>query len=231
MRRTLSLIALTVAVSACSTVETGTEATSATLETPDGATTTGAPAATSTTGVTTTAAATTSSSSTTTTTIVPAPGAAALTRVVFEPAPYVLITNVGSLPVDIAGYRLASRARSVELPATSLDAGETVAIGLGGSPPDLVGVVRVVDLGDGLGTIAAGEGELALFASDALDDASAIVDYVEWGSSGHRRSGLAVEAGIWTEGAFVEVPPEAGSIASSGQIGAGQEDWFADLGG
>jgi hypothetical protein len=223
------LAALAFALSACSTVDIGTGTTSTTVGSATGETTTSV--STATTGTPMTTASSAPATTTTTTTIVPAPGAAALTRVVFTPAPYVLITNVGSLPVDVGGHWLASRERSAELPPTSLGAGETVAVGLGGSPPELVGVVGVMDLGQRLGAITADDGELALFASNALDDASAIVDYVEWGSSGHRRSGLAVEAGIWTEGAFVGVPPEAGSIASSGRIGAGPEDWFADLGG
>ncbi len=74
-------------------------------------------------------------------------------------------------------------------------------------------------------------GSWVCIAGAQFDDPSAIVDYVEWGSPGHGRATTAIAAGIWEEGAFIEVPEEATSIASSGLPAAGFEDWFVEIGG
>jgi len=47
------------------------------------------------------------------------------------------------------------------------------------------------------------DSELGLYTTNSFGNADAIVDYVEWGSSGHTRSGVAVAAGIWTTGNFI----------------------------
>ena len=48
------------------------------------------------------------------------------------------------------------------------------------------------------------DGELGLFASDAVDDPDAVRSYVQWGSAGHSYASLAEAAGIWPQGEFVE---------------------------
>lgn len=65
---------------------------------------------------------------------------------------------------------------------------------------------------DGVGAIGAGEtltitstvaipgdnGELGIYTAEDFGNAEAIVAYAEWGSGGHTRSEVAVEAKIWT---------------------------------
>ena len=41
------------------------------------------------------------------------------------------------------------------------------------------------------------DSELGLYTRNSFGDASALVSYLEWGSSGHQRAGLAVGNGIW----------------------------------
>jgi len=41
------------------------------------------------------------------------------------------------------------------------------------------------------------DSEFGLYTRNAFGDASALISYVEWGSSGHRRSGLAIGNGFW----------------------------------
>ncbi|NND74328.1 MAG: hypothetical protein HKN44_04925 [Ilumatobacter sp.] len=45
--------------------------------------------------------------------------------------------------------------------------------------------------------VRAEDGELALYRSDQFSDPDAMLSYVEWGSSGHSRSSVAVAAGLW----------------------------------
>ncbi len=154
-------------------------------------------------------------------------------RVAFSPLPYVLITNVGSAPIDLGDHWLCRRPAYRQLPQLTMEPGDTVAVGLGDQPPpdDLVGLAGSVDLGRALGIIERADGELGLYTAPTFDSAQAIVDYVEWGSAAHGRESVAVAAGIWTEGAFVEVPVEALALTSSGLPEAGFEDWSAEVGG
>jgi hypothetical protein len=212
-------------------------------------TTTGAPAVTTTTPATTTIAAapttvppatsSTTLGSTTSTqpqpTIAPVPGTLALTRVVFGDDPYALITNVGNTPVFFDGQWLASGSRRADLVPTgsgSIEPGRMALIVLGGEqPPQFVEVVSVVDLGTALGDITAAGGELGLFDGEAFTDPGAVLDYVAWGVGPHLNQAAAVDAGIWSEGAAVELPVEAGSISSPGTIDGGVEDWSPAIGG
>lgn len=142
------------------------------------------------------------------------------------------MTNVGGSDAELGGHWICRRPSYKQLPAFTLAPGDTVAIGLGDTPPpELAGIAEGIGLGLVLGPITGADGEIGLFTGPNFDSADAIVDYVQWGSSGHGREAVAVEAGLWAEGTFVDVPVEAVSISSSGLIGAGVEDWFADVGG
>jgi hypothetical protein len=75
-----------------------------------------------------------------------------------------------------------------------------------------------ISIGD-LGTIAAGEsftieladlaasqstGEVGVYTSNDFANPDAMVTYVEWGTPDHGRSDVAVAAGLWTDGDFVD---------------------------
>ncbi|MEO0403727.1 MAG: hypothetical protein AAF193_02540, partial [Bacteroidota bacterium] len=70
------------------------------------------------------------------------------------------------------------------------------------------------------------DSEMGLYSSSSFGNAAAIVDYVEWGSSGHIRSGVAVSAGIWSTGDF---HPSFGSNETLAYDGSGNasNDWSA----
>ncbi len=159
-------------------------------------------------------------------------GTLALTRVVFEPSAYVVVTNVGGQSAELGAHWLCVFPSYQQLPAHTVEPGQSVAIGLDTAPPpDLIGFAEVFDLGPVVGTPQAADGEMALYTAADFGSATAIADYVQWGSGDHQRSSVAAEAGIWTPGAFVEVPPEALGISSSGAIGGNESDWFAEVGG
>ena len=69
-------------------------------------------------------------------------------------------------------------------------------------------------------------GGLGLYInSSGFGDASTIADFVQWGAGGSSRENVAVEAGIWTAGDFVEVVGSAdNSIIFDGE-GDGVENW------
>lgn len=244
-RSTIPALVLVMAAAACAS-DDATETSVAGADTSAAAATTTVPATTSaaggsdTTASPTTQAPTTTASdtgstttmSTTTTTISAGPGILAVTSVVFGPPTYVTVTNVGGSPIELGNHWLCQRPAYIQLPSFEMEPGDRVAVGLGEVPPaDLVGLTAIFELGDALGEVSRDDGEIALYSAPSFADPNSILDYVEWGSAGHGRSDVAVAAGIWTEGAFVEVPVEALSLSSSGIPSAGFDDWFADIGG
>jgi hypothetical protein len=159
-----------------------------------------------------------------------------LTRVEFGTDPYAVVTNVGNEPVNLAGRWLVSGTMSAQLAPPSgtgvVQPGRTAVIVLGGDPPpQFVGVQAVVDLGTSLGTIDSSGGELLLVSDIAPIERESVIDYVAWGAGPHLNESTASAARIWSPGAAVELAPEAISISSPGTLGAGVEDWKADVGG
>lgn len=237
MRRIAAVAMLVLLAAACGdddgAATTVAEATTTTPTTVATTVTSAAPATTSAAVTTTSPVGTTAAPEATTTTMAPGSGILAMIRVSFQPTPYVLITNVGAAPIDLGDHWLCRRPAYKQLPRLMMEPGDTVAVGLGDTPPpdDLVGLVDSIDLGQALGVIARDDGELGLYGAPTFDAASAMVDYVQWGSADHGRESVAVEAGIWTAGAFVEVPLEALALTSSGLPDAGFEDWAAEVGG
>ncbi|MDJ0923563.1 MAG: hypothetical protein QNJ77_03295, partial [Acidimicrobiia bacterium] len=188
------------------------------------ATTTTAPTATTTTSAVpeTTAEPTEASTttaletSTTTTTAATASDARfALTMVSLGDFAQVVVQNVGSGPGSLAGYWLCQRPAYYEFPDVELQPGEAAAVSLGGDffspPPGAIAIEGTANIG----AFDPASGEVGLYRSGSFDDPTAIVSYVEWGSSGHGRSATAVAAEIWTEGGFVTTSSETGAILAT----------------
>jgi len=68
-------------------------------------------------------------------------------------------------------------------------------------------------------------GEIALFSSDSFDDEEAVLDYVAWGSSGHRLIEDQVIAGTWSELGPVEVPSDATALIRFDSQFFGPDGW------
>lgn len=51
---------------------------------------------------------------------------------------------------------------------------------------------------------ASGTGEIGVYTSSSFGSSDAMVAYVEWGSAGHGRTDVAVGAGLWSAGDFVD---------------------------
>ncbi|MDH3731229.1 MAG: hypothetical protein OES13_08925, partial [Acidimicrobiia bacterium] len=126
----------------------------------------------------------------------------AITEVVF--GDHVTISNLGSDAVSVAGLWLCNRPSYTELPTAVIAAGTSLDIPA-----------------DALGNLAAGGGEVALYASNSFGDPSAMLDYVGWGSGGGRLS-VAEEAGLWPAGESVVA---SGTAISAPAGGASAADW------
>ncbi len=214
MRGLVLAVSLAVVVAACSgDDDTGTTTTTA--------------AAT-----TTTAAATTTTSAATTTTATPGAAVFVVTQVAFGENGYVAISNVGTSGGALSEFWLCQRPAYYQIPEVILDPGQSVWVATadGGTLNPPAEVVRVFGAEGGFGTFRESSGEIGLYTSTSFGDPNSIVSYVEWGSSDHGRSSVAVEAGIWGAGEFVEVP-EGTTFITIGQIPATTgAQWLPDAG-
>ena len=66
---------------------------------------------------------------------------------------------------------------------------------------------------------AEGDGEFGLYTSSAFSSPAAMIDYMQWGSAGHGREGVAQSAGVWTAGTFINVAPPFEFIGSGNDFG------------
>ncbi len=167
-------------------------------------------------------------------TTTPTGGAAAIQidEIVFAGGPYLIISNRGTGVGSTSGHWICQFPSYYELPAVDLQPGEKLAVPLGTDPvPELAGVVATVDVSEPLGVISPRDGEMGLYSANMFSSPEAIEDYVEWGTTGHARSSVAVAAGIWQDGGFVEVPAAALAIVSQAFPTVGPDDWFAEIGG
>jgi hypothetical protein len=99
--------------------------------------------------------------------------------------------------------------------------GEAFELGLFTIEPRATILFSVREL-DGVDTSG---GEIALFSSNSFDDDAAVLDYVAWGSSGHRLIEDEVVAGTWSEFGPVEVPSGATALVRLDSQFVGPDGW------
>lgn len=145
-----------------------------------------------------------------------------ISRVVFGDGGYVSVSNVGGTGGSLDGWQLCQRPAYYAIGPVEVAPGETVHFTTGGDVAELTG--QVIDANGRFGRFSASGGEIALYAENAFGSASAIRSYVEWGSSDHGRSSVAVAAGIWTEGGFVPAEGAPG-LVSTVAVPTAPEDW------
>lgn len=237
---TVGFLIAAIALAACSDnggVPTTTTTTIGPSETTSRPTTSAGDTTTTTTPTATTqpTATTTSTSlaaTTTTTTLPPGQAMILVDEIVFAEAPYLLVSNRGGSVGSTAGMFLCQFPSYFELPAFDLAPGERIAVPLGdGEIPDLIGVIAKVEASNPIGAVSRLDGEVGLYSRSEFSSADAIINYVEWGSTAHPRSPVAVEAGVWVTGGFVEVPAEVLAIVAQVVPTTGPDDWFAEIGG
>ena len=67
-------------------------------------------------------------------------------------------------------------------------------------PPD--GALMIDEVAR-ISALSPDSGEVGLYSISSFSSSDAILGYVEWGSSGHGRSSVAVAAGIWDRLHFI----------------------------
>lgn len=151
---------------------------------------------------TTSSVATTSDTGATSTSVRRQPAGAssffAIREVGLGPDGYVSLTNFTDQAVSLAGLFLCQQPNYVELPDVVVEAGSTARIALG----DGNGLENVVLTNADLGELKPSDGEIALYTSREFDDPAAMIEYLEWGSTPHGRTDVAIAAGLWPEGSF-----------------------------
>ena len=206
LARSTVLILVVAACGGSTTESTSTTASSVTTTEAAAATTTVQPAPTT----------SVAPDATTTTAPVASSGAKfAITMVSLGVLGKVVVQNVGDEPGSLAGHWLCQRPSYYEFPDVELQPGESAAVSVGGDifvpPPGAISIEGVA----AIGPFDPGSGEVGLYLGNAFSNSDAILSYVEWGSSGHGRSDVAVGAGIWPEGGFVPSTADTGAILAT----------------
>lgn len=127
---------------------------------------------------------------------------------------WVEIYNEGDVEVDASSYWLCNFPAYEQISALTVLEGNTT-IPAGGYL-----VVAFDDTGDG-------DGEMGLYSSNDFGSAAAMVDYMQYGSAGHQREPVAVEAGVWEAGAFVAAAPSGQTLSFFNNGGALVDNWAA----
>ena len=129
----------------------------------------------------------------------------AINEIGLGPEGYISLTNFTNVPVTTKGLYLCQGKDCFALPDAVIEAGETgrVAVGEG------KGLENVVASKATIGELKPSDGEVALFASDKFDEPKAMLVYLQWGSTPHALTKLAVEAGLWIETGYAPTSPNA----------------------
>jgi hypothetical protein len=110
---------------------------------------------------------------------------------------YVTLRNYTDTTASLEGLFLCQPPKCVELPDMEVAPESPALVAVG----DGEGLDSVVVTDAGL-DLAPANGEVALFASDDVNDSAQIRSYLEWGSTPHEATDQAIEAGIWLEGSY-----------------------------
>ena len=148
-----------------------------------------------------------------------------ISSVSFGTGAMVVLTNVGSEAGSLAGHFICQRPNYWAIPDIEVPAGQSVAIGAGGSvllPPP--GALTIDDQA-AIGQLSAGGGEVALYDSNSFGSSGSILSYVEWGSAGHQRSSVAIAAGIWPSGGFVATTTDSTVILANTLPATEPDSW------
>lgn len=120
------------------------------------------------------------------------------TEIIPGPDGYLVLENFTDVPVTLAGQHLCQGDMCFALPDEVVPSGETIIITTGDGEALEGLVVSNATIGD----IRPADGEIGLYASTEWDDPQALLTYIEWGSTPHELTELAIEAGVWLEGSY-----------------------------
>ncbi len=123
------------------------------------------------------------------------------------------LKNIGSESIDISSYWLCDFPAYDRLDDLVINCGSLLL-----EPGESITVITDDISVDG------DDGEMGLYTSNSFSSSAAIIDYVEWGESGHGRSAVAVGANVWSAGDFVASFASGKSLSYDGE-GDAPSDW------
>ncbi len=163
----------------------------------------------------------TTASGSTTTTIVTGNAKFVIGSVVFGETGTIEIGNLGPDAGDLSGYWIAIHPYYLEIPSTIIAPGKAIIVSIAEeSDPELV--IAAAGL---LPALKSGSGEIGLYSNGGFGDPAAIVDYVEWGSTGHVRSDTAIQAGLWPEDGAIVIDGTATGLTADDRSEPGPQGW------
>ena len=158
---------------------------------------------------------------TTSTTIITGNAAFVIGSVVFGEEGSIEIGNLGPDTGDLSGFWIAIHPYYLEIPPTIIAPGKAIIVSIAeDADPELV--IPAAGL---LPALKSGSGEIGLYSSGGFGDPNAIVDYVEWGSTGHVRSNVAIEAGLWPEDQTIVIEGAATGLTADDRSEPGPQGW------
>ena len=126
---------------------------------------------------------------------------------------WVELYNAGSEEIDVSQYYLCNFPQYPRISTMTVLEGSTT------MAPGSFLVVAWPQLGDA-------DGEVGLYTDDInFQDPTLMVDYMQYGTAAHVRESVAVAAGVWEAGAFVETPPAGKSIGFVNGLGEFGAAW------
>lgn len=139
----------------------------------------------------------------------------------------VRITNLNTADMTMIGWQLCSAGEYWEIPDITMEPDQVLDIGYGSGTD----TVERNFMNGALALPDPAGGELAFYASNKFDRASAIWHYVQWGKTVGGREEIAVKAELWEAGAFIDAGPlaDGGVLEYDGRV-PGQGEWTARAG-
>lgn len=128
----------------------------------------------------------------------------AIDEVGLGPNGYITLLNYTDVAASLDELYLCQPPTCVDLPDVVVDPGDVARITVG----DGVGLDDVA-LTDAPLTLRPTDGEIAIYESEDVSDAAKIRAYLEWGSTPHEATRVAIEAGLWREGSYAPSSPDA----------------------
>jgi hypothetical protein len=129
----------------------------------------------------------------------------AINEVGLGPNGFVALTNFTEVPVSLEGLFLCQGSDCFQLPEAVVEAGQTARIAVG----DGSGLEGVMATGATLGELRPSDGEIALAASKKIDDPGQMYNYLQWGSTPHQLTAMALKAGLWVENGYAPTSAKA----------------------
>jgi hypothetical protein len=121
-----------------------------------------------------------------------------ITRVGLGPHGFVALQNGASITASLGGVSICQGRQCYVLPRVRVAPHRTVLIARDGGR----GLKHVVARNARFGSLRPHDGEIALFSSRRIHKARTLFAYLQWGSTPHRLTKMAIAAGHWLKGSY-----------------------------